>query len=605
MNKTHYSEFVKSIAQGWNTWNTRSVTSHVFLPDAFSIGLGMREYRDGGCLKQALVGRVGEGVETVVPGAHAYDGSYTSLTLNWRDTTWRIETATEGADWVARVTPLQQQLKPAALIVEIAMLWNRPGLLRRETDRLVAQLPEREITVFTTGTIVEDPWPGESTPYWVIPLTTPVGISTGKSRDLATIDAIIARRRHEHEHRPSRAGESWEVYDAMQSCVAWNTIYDPIKGRVVSPVSRVWSCRSGGYTLFCWDNYFAAFLASFESESLAYANAIEITREAVDAGFVPNSTNGVFCSNDRSQPPVGSAMVLAIYQRWGQRWFIAEVFDALLKWNRWWPVNRDTDGLLCWGSSPYEPTVGNVWETNGVNARFGAALESGLDNSPMYDDIPFDTERHQLKLADVGLTGLYVWDCDSLAELADILGRTAEATELRERAEHYRVALKSLWDDDFGLFLNRRTDTGAFERRISPTNFYALLAKAATPEQARRMVDEHLLNPEEFWGEWVLPSIARNDPAYPEQHYWRGRIWAPMNFLVYLGLRNYDLPEVRQQLAEKSKKLLLKEWREHGHVHENYCGDTGSGCNREDSDRFYHWGGLLGAISLLETRHTS
>ena len=97
-----------------------------------------------------------------------------------------------------------------------------------------------------------------------------------------------------------------------------------------------------------------------------------------------------------------------------------------------------------------------------------------------------------------------------------------------------------------------------------------------------------------------MPSIARNDPAYPDQDYWRGRIWAPMNFLAYLGIRNYDLPKARKAMVEKSEALLLKEWREHGHVHENYCGDTGEGCNSKKSDRFYHWGGLLGLISILD-----
>jgi len=118
------------------------------------------------------------------------------------------------------------------------------------------------------------------------------------------------------------------------------------------------------------------------------------------------------------------------------------------------------------------------------------------------------------------------------------------------------------------------------------------------------MLTEHLRNPDEFWGEWVLPSIARNDPAYPDQTYWRGRIWAPMNFLVYLGLRNYPgLPEAeqaRRDLAERSAALLLKEWREHGHVHENYSSDTGEGCDKSNSDRFYHWGALLGLIALKE-----
>jgi glycogen debranching enzyme len=114
------------------------------------------------------------------------------------------------------------------------------------------------------------------------------------------------------------------------------------------------------------------------------------------------------------------------------------------------------------------------------------------------------------------------------------------------------------------------------------------------------MIAEHFHNSDEFWGEWIMPSIARNDPAYPDQDYWRGRIWGPMNLLVYLALRNYDLPQARADLAEKSKQLLLKEWLERGHVHENYNGDTGEGCDMPNSDAFYHWGGLLGMPALVE-----
>ena len=114
------------------------------------------------------------------------------------------------------------------------------------------------------------------------------------------------------------------------------------------------------------------------------------------------------------------------------------------------------------------------------------------------------------------------------------------------------------------------------------------------------MINEHMLNPNEFWGDWVLPSIERSDPSYPKQDYWKGRIWAPMNFLVSLGLCKYDLPKARKALVEKSEALLLKEWRAHGHIHENYCADTGDGCGKDNSDAFYHWGGLLGLISVLE-----
>ena len=75
------------------------------------------------------------------------------------------------------------------------------------------------------------------------------------------------------------------------------------------------------------------------------------------------------------------------------------------------------------------------------------------------------------------------------------------------------------------------------------------------------MTEEHLLNPREFWGEWVIPSIARDDPAFKDQNYWHGRIWGPMNYLVYLGLGNYDSDEIehtRWELAQKSLHSLLQ-----------------------------------------------
>jgi glycogen debranching enzyme len=127
-----------------------------------------------------------------------------------------------------------------------------------------------------------------------------------------------------------------------------------------------------------------------------------------------------------------------------------------------------------------------------------------------------------------------------------------------------------------------------------------MLAHAATPEQARTMMEKHLLNPQEFWGDWIIPSIERNDPAFKDQNYWRGRIWGPMNYLVYLGLCNYDDADERRQFAQKSYDLFLKEWRDKGHVHENYNAITGTGDDVMNSDRFYHWGALLGYIEYLE-----
>lgn len=599
-----YDDLKLRLAQGWNTWNTRSVLSHVLLPEGFALNLCLKEYAGRTYLKEALIGRRGKHEEQIRPGPHAYDGSYTQLSLKWRGVEVVVQSATDGDDLVLLVTPRANQKRPALLVVESGILWNRPGHVSFEDDALVGQLPHRAVCAYGTEENVFDPYVAAQTPYLAMPLDSAVGVSTGKRRAVEEIREIIGCRKTEHEARAREFGSLTDVCAAIQTCMAWDTIYEPEYDRVVSPVSRIWNLDWGGFVLFDWDTYFAAYMAALDNKDLAYANAIEITREKAERGFIPNfATASDIKSRDRSQPPVGSVVVRELYRKFGDGWFLEEVFDDLLEWNRWWLGHRRTGELLAWGSDPYEPIADAFFECTGVNERLGAALESGLDNSPMYDEIPFDRKTHLMQLADVGLNGLYVMDCEALADIAEVVDKRAEADELRHRAGAFREAMRSLWDEETGFFLNRRTDTGEFSHRLSPTNFYALLAGAATQAQAERMIADHFYNPGEFWGDWIMPSISRNDPAYSDQDYWRGRIWGPMNLLVYLGLRQYHLPEARADLAGKSKALLLKEWLERGHVHENYCADTGQGCNKPNSDAFYHWGGLLGMIALIEEGH--
>jgi hypothetical protein len=405
-------------------------------------------------------------------------------------------------------------------------------------------------------------------------------------------------------------GEHSEAYTAMKTCLAWNTIYECEHDRICSPVSRLWNIKYGGYVLFDWDSYFAALMISMENKELAQLNAIAITDEVTDEGFISNYSipfnQKIY---DHSQPPVGSFACLEIYKRYPERWFAEHVFPVLLNWNRWFSKNRMTkEGYMCWGSNPITPRFGTYREFNRHNVLQGAIFESGMDNTPMYDGMGFDTERHMMLLADVGLMGLYILDCRCLIELAKITENNDVITELEARKAKVEDALMTMWDDAFGMFLNKDLRDGSLSKSISPTNFYALNADCVTEIQKRRMMDEHFYNPKEFWGECIIPACPRNHPAYPEQDYWRGRIWAPTNFLAYISMKHAGLEKECADLAEKSEALLLKEWRLYGHVHENYNGDTGMGCDVKRSDRFYHWGGLLAYIAIdhaLSTKDAS
>jgi hypothetical protein len=624
-----YAAVQHRLSRGWNTWDTNSMITEVLLPEGLAIHAGMKnntgEFGDR-FLRDAFVGHFDKSSPLVTPGPHSWDGSYTSLDIEWAGHKWKIETAHAGGDEVILATPEKlnpemtdkEPALPADIVFWVDFLWNRRGTTERVADSIQTQGAAGAIGIYCTCVVPASvgrqmnksaasteaapthdlPIGG---PYFATPLTEPVGISTGRRRSAAEIQTAIAAERGAYEKSTQAAGNNAPLVDAIETTLGWDTIYDPSKQRVISPVSRSWSVGWGGWVLFDWDTFFAATLASIGDKDLAYANAVEILNEETPQGLVPNYARDGFKSYDRSEPPVGAITVLGLYDKFHDSWFLERTFAPLLRWNLWWAEHRDMDGYLVWGSN--DDTKPQNPDDGGSGTRGGAILESGLDNSPMYDSVTYNHQTHQLEFADVGLMSMYVADCHALAKIADVLGKTSDAAELREREARYKAKLQSMWDEKTGMFLNLDLATRQPSLRLSPTNFYPLLAGAASPQQAQTMIAKHLRNPDEFWGQWVIPSIARNDPAYPDQNYWRGRIWGPMNYLVYLGLRNYD-KAAAHDVAAKSYELFLKEWTANRHVHENYNANTGSGDDVTSSDRFYHWGALLGYVEYLERQGT-
>lgn len=584
---------------GWNTWNTRNVLSHTHLPEGFTINLCIKDYRDPRMLRESLVGRHGQEEEIVYPGPRSYDGSCTQLNLKYMDLEIDVRTVVANDQQYILVTPMRIGRKMPVMIIEACLLWGKDGSISKAGNRLTGSCGGKSFEIFTSGTVVNAQHTGSLSPYIAVTLDKPFVISTIKST-VEEAEALYAQAKTKLDAENNAYGIHSESYTAMKTCLAWDTIFEPEHDRVCSPVSRLWNIDWGGYVLFDWDTYFAALMASVENKELAQLNAIAITDEVTENGFIPNfgSANDVK-SRDRSQPPVGSFVCLEIFKRYPEHWFLERVYPTLLGWNDWFCQHRMTmDGYLCWGSDPFEPRSDRWLECNAVHDRMGAALESGLDNSPMYDDMDFDPATNLMQLADVGLMGLYIMDCRCLMEIARILGHEDVISQLQARKDTVEKALQTLWDEEFGMFLNKNLSDGTLSRRISPTHFYALQSDTVTQIQKHRIIQEHFYNPQEFWGEYILPTISRNDPAYPIHGYWQGRIWGPTNFLAYCAMKHAGLKAPCNDLALKSEELILKEWRLHGHVHENYSCYDGMGCGLHCSDKFYHWGGLLAYIAL-------
>lgn len=595
-----YRQLQERLCTGWNTWYNNSLLTHVHLPEDFAINLCLATEDNRNYFKDVFKkSDISRSPERVYPGLRADDGSYTSIRIEYRGINVNVESATDGDDELILVTPV----RPSShlLVVEAGLLYGHDGMVGRQGDRLKALAGEKEFSVSATRTPVASDYLPATAPRMAFSLEEPVGIYTGRERTLDEIQSVIRAARKVQEDRAAAYGDLSESFIPMQTILSWNTIYDAPHHRAITPVSRNWNQNWGGYVLFDWDTYFASYMLSLFNKDLAFANAIEITKAITPDGFIPNFqsessyiVNGNTSSWDRSQPPVGSEIIWRIYQRHPERWFLEEVYDELLSWNRWWVANRLNGGYLCWGSH-FVRDGKDI--TEGLQ---GAMYESGLDNSPMYDGVPMNPETFTMELADVGLNSMYVMDCKALARIAEVLGRKQDVKELKARAVQFTKQLDKLWDEERGIYLNRRTDTGEPSLRISPTNFYPMLAGACSEKQARRMMSEHYFNPEEFHGEYVLPTIARNDPAYGDNDYWRGRIWGPVNFLVYLGMQQYDVRDARQDLIDRSKHLLLMNYNANGGIFENYNSKTGQGDDVHNADGFYHWGALLTYMEFLE-----
>ena len=265
------------LSQGWNTWDTRSVLSHVLLPEGFSISLQLVSHQTGDTLEEALIGRSDHGTkERIIPGPHAWDGSYTELVVEWQGIGIGVRSAAVDNEFFLQISPMRQS-PGDALVLDPQMLWGRPGEIRITGGMIRADTPSgpTELAVAAGRYLATDK-------NWKFSLAEPIAITTDPSKTAEEIGEIMDKAEARCAARKSEYPEAPDAYEALQTVLAWNTIYDPGNGRVISPVSRTWSVPSGGWVLFEWDTYFAAYMLSLDCKELAYANAIAITNEITE-----------------------------------------------------------------------------------------------------------------------------------------------------------------------------------------------------------------------------------------------------------------------------------------------------------------------------------
>lgn len=244
-------------------------------------------------------------------------------------------------------------------------------------------------------------------------------------------------------------------------------------------------------------------------------------------------------------PPVWVIAVDAYVEQTGDRVVQGEALTALEKQIGWFEAKRAVPG----GGFYYLDVVSDVWE-------------SGVDEGIRFLDRPAGPA------ACVDATAHVFLMYDYAARWSEQLQRPAAEWKTRAAAVQ-RFIREELWDEDSGFFYDQWSVRAPAKRHLTFEGMWPVVVGAASPEQARRVITEHLMDPQEFFTPHPLATVARSDPKF-ELRMWRGPVWNCMTYWAARGCVRYGHREAAHQLLGNALDATAAEHARSGTIWEFY-----------------------------------
>lgn len=380
------------------------------------------------------------------------------------------------------------------------------------------------------------------------------------------------------------------------------------------------------YHQWLWDSAFHAIILSHYDTDEAKKELSSLFDEQWDNGMVaqirfnpsnriapyrPNAedwgtgrpTSGI------TQPPLIGSALKVVFEKSGDRQFLAETFDKAMKFQEWMKAEREIPGTKLIGIvHPWESGTDNSPIFDGIRDRLVAGTFANVEVPPRADKLNVDEAQRPLEedykvywgllrqfralgwdqkkmveqspflVAEPLFNSLWIKSNEDMADLADALGRPADARKLRGWAEASRKDMrKYMWNRKDGFFYAYDFRAQSQIKVKTVNGLIPIYARVPTRHQARRLVREHLANPEAFYGKHGVPSTAFNESTYDPKRYWRGPVWINTQWLLVNGLRDYSYDVYANELTAKAKALTGK-----AGFREYYHPETGEGLGAKD-----------------------
>ena len=367
----------------------------------------------------------------------------------------------------------------------------------------------------------------------------------------------------------------------------------------------------GGYTVpngrvypfqWNWDSAFVALgFATFDQDR-AWQEVETLFKAQWPDGFLPHivfwqDDPGYFPGPDVwgsgrtpptsgiTQPPVAASVVRILWDQADQAAFRARLealFPKLVAWHRWFHEYRDPErqGIVV-AMHPWETGRDNSAEWDGPASavdvsgvgEYTRRDTSHLDQSMRPTKLDYDrylalvqfgratgwdhakiAAANPFRVADVGMTMILLRANRDLLALAHALGRSAEAAEIQGWLDLAPAAGDYLWDEALGAYSSRDVITGRSCGALTSAsflNFYGGVHEAAR-DQAMLAHAERIAG---LAGR-LMPSLDPADHRFEPLRYWRGPVWAVVNYLIGQGLTDAGHVDWGERVRRDTGELI-------------------------------------------------
>ncbi len=310
---------------------------------------------------------------------------------------------------------------------------------------------------------------------------------------------------------------------------------------------------------------------------------------------------GPIPSSGHSQPPVAASVVhdLLAGDTTGRGEERAErLLPKLMNWHRWYLSYRDPDGLgVIAVIHPWESGRDNLpdWDealravevrdigpyerkdTSHVDPAMrphkedydrylsivAACRNVGWDPAKVAATCPFF-------VADPGVTFIFLRANRDLLALAERLGRNEEADEIRGWIAKMEEGAARLWNEDLMAHVAVNERTCKQTDGISSASFLALYA-GLTDTRTLSALQGHF-DRIAAKVRYLMPSYDPGHPSYEPLRYWRGPVWAMINYMIAKGFAEAGDKARAERLRADTAKLI-----ETGGFAEYFSPESGAG----------------------------